>query len=200
MLGSCGAFYIVYFLFIIFFGSFYLINLVLAVVAISYEQEVLDPQEKKAGVPDLDGSGDEASFNEDDDKLDGDENEGALVEAGALAKKNRGFCGALKACCCCCTSTPEKVVVDPENGNMVSMGPTVERESCWEKFIDVWFWFRSHLKSFIYCFWFENGIMLCIIVNTLCLALDSPSISSDIDEVLSKINDVIAKILSFPLY
>ena len=33
--------YIVYFLCILLFGSFYLINLVLAVVAISYEQEVL---------------------------------------------------------------------------------------------------------------------------------------------------------------
>lgn len=49
VLGACGAFYIVYFLFIIFFGSFYLINLVLAVVAISYEQEVLSPQEEKVG-------------------------------------------------------------------------------------------------------------------------------------------------------
>ena len=47
VLGSSGAYYIVYFLFIIFFGSFYLINLVLAVVAISYEQEVLSPQEEK---------------------------------------------------------------------------------------------------------------------------------------------------------
>ena len=47
VLGSCGSYYIIYFLFIIFFGSFYLINLVLAVVAISYEQEVLSPQEEK---------------------------------------------------------------------------------------------------------------------------------------------------------
>ena len=46
-MGSSGAYYIIYFLFIIFFGSFYLINLVLAVVAISYEQEVLSPQEEK---------------------------------------------------------------------------------------------------------------------------------------------------------
>ena len=39
--------YIVYFLCILLFGSFYLINLVLAVVAISYEQEVLGPGGEK---------------------------------------------------------------------------------------------------------------------------------------------------------
>lgn len=50
ILGSSGAMYIVYFLCILLFGSFYLINLVLAVVAISYEQEVLGGGGDKEGV------------------------------------------------------------------------------------------------------------------------------------------------------
>jgi hypothetical protein len=70
----------------------------------------------------------------------------------------------------------------------LNMAPT--KETCCEKFLDVWFWFRCHIKSFIYSFWFENGIMLCIVINTLCLALDSPNISDDLDAVLSKVNDV----------
>ena len=66
----------------------------------------------------------------------------------------------------------------------------IAKETCCEKFTDVWTWFRSHIKSFIYSFWFENGIMMCIVINTLCLALDSPNISEDLDAVLSKVNDV----------
>ena len=42
--------YITYFLCILLFGSFYLINLVLAVVAISYEQEALDEPEDEEKV------------------------------------------------------------------------------------------------------------------------------------------------------
>ncbi|MEO0685644.1 MAG: ion transporter, partial [Cyanobacteria bacterium J06649_11] len=36
---SMGPWYVLYFMIVIFFGSFYLINLVLAVVAVSYQQE-----------------------------------------------------------------------------------------------------------------------------------------------------------------
>ena len=109
----------------------------------------------------------------------------------------QGFCSIFRSrCCCCfccCCDDPDSrstVVVDPENGTMIAGPPPEIPETCCEKFIDVWTWFRSHVKSFIYSFWFENGIMLCIVINTLCLALDSPDISDDFDYVLSKINDV----------
>ena len=36
---AMGPWYVLYFMIVIFFGSFYLINLVLAVVAVSYQQE-----------------------------------------------------------------------------------------------------------------------------------------------------------------
>ena len=36
---ALGPWYVLYFMIVIFFGSFYLINLVLAVVAVSYQQE-----------------------------------------------------------------------------------------------------------------------------------------------------------------
>ena len=39
MISSAGSWCILYFMIVVFFGSFYLINLVLAVVAVSYEQE-----------------------------------------------------------------------------------------------------------------------------------------------------------------
>lgn len=41
-----GSWYVFYFMFVVFFGSFYLINLVLAVVAVSYQQEVVTMQER----------------------------------------------------------------------------------------------------------------------------------------------------------
>ena len=47
MLGASGEIYILYFLIVVFFGSFYLLNLVLAVVFISYEQEVMAPQKEE---------------------------------------------------------------------------------------------------------------------------------------------------------
>ena len=145
----------------------------------------------------MDDDGDECSFVEEDDGggEDGENHEqNHLGDAVPVPPEKRGFCGALKACCCCCDDsdvTRSTVVVDPENGTMITAGPLpATQETCFEKFMDVWTWFRSHVRSFIYSFWFENGIMLCIVINTLCLALDSPSISKDFDHVLSKINDV----------
>ena len=46
VLSSMGSWYVFYFVFVVFFGSFYLINLVLAVVAVSYQQEVVAMQER----------------------------------------------------------------------------------------------------------------------------------------------------------
>ncbi|KAL5257648.1 hypothetical protein ACHWQZ_G012539 [Mnemiopsis leidyi] len=207
VLGSSGAYYIIYFLFIIFFGSFYLINLVLAVVAISYEQEVLSPQEEKSGLPKLDDDGDECSFVEEDeyDPVDGenhDQNHHEDGDVGLRPKQPepRGFFGAMKSCCCC-TSEPLQSSthgMDPENGTM-ALNLTPSKETCCDKFIDVWTWFRSHIKSFIYSFWFENGIMMCIVINTLCLALDSPNISDELDGVLSKVNDCLTWIFTTEL-
>ncbi|XP_063675163.1 sodium channel protein type 9 subunit alpha-like isoform X8 [Bolinopsis microptera] len=204
VLGSSGAYYIVYFLFIIFFGSFYLINLVLAVVAISYEQEVLSPQEEKSGLPNLDDDGDECSFVEEDeyDPVDGENHDQNHHGDGELTKRpeQRGFFGALRSCCCCFNEplANSALGVDPENGTMaITMSPT--KETCVDKFTDIWTWFRSHIKSFIYSFWFENGIMMCIVINTLCLALDSPSIGDDLDGILSKVNDCLTWIFTTEL-
>lgn len=126
-------------------------------------------------------SGDEGAANHDQN------NHGVLVKPPPA----RGFCSALRSCCCCVSPSEKlKVVVDPENGTMSLNPQLVVDDSCGNKFMDVWTWFRSHTRSFIYSFWFENGIMLCIVINTLCLALDSPGIGEDLDNILSKINDV----------
>lgn len=39
MLAACGPYTIVFFMIVVFFGAFYLINLMLAVVAMSYDDE-----------------------------------------------------------------------------------------------------------------------------------------------------------------
>ena len=46
-----GSWYVFYFMFVVFFGSFYLLNLVLAVVAVSYQQEVVAMQDKVGVYP-----------------------------------------------------------------------------------------------------------------------------------------------------
>lgn len=45
MLSSCGPISVSFFTVVVFFGSFYLINLMLAVVALSYEEEAEITQE-----------------------------------------------------------------------------------------------------------------------------------------------------------
>ena len=157
-------------------------------------------------MPKLDDDADETSFVEDeddDDEEDEEQQNNHLDDESSCRRRQAtgqtesgGIKDALRACCCCCCSRSDDIQkpvipVDPENGTVISVGSHVPpKETFCDKFMDVWRWFRSHLKSFIYCFWFENGIMLCIIINTLCLALDSPGISKDMDAVLSKINDV----------
>lgn len=44
-MATCGPFSVVFFTVVVFFGSFYLINLMLAVVALSYEEEAEITQE-----------------------------------------------------------------------------------------------------------------------------------------------------------
>lgn len=48
VLATCGPFSVVFFTVVVFFGSFYLINLMLAVVALSYEEEAEITQEVSA--------------------------------------------------------------------------------------------------------------------------------------------------------
>ena len=48
VLSSCGPISVVFFTVVVFFGSFYLINLMLAVVALSYEEEAEITQEVSA--------------------------------------------------------------------------------------------------------------------------------------------------------
>jgi Ion transport protein len=45
VLATCGPISVVFFTVVVFFGSFYLINLMLAVVALSYEEEAEITQE-----------------------------------------------------------------------------------------------------------------------------------------------------------
>ena len=50
VIAAKGPLYVFYFLFVIFLGPFYLINLVLAVVSLSYEQETAAMQDEELKV------------------------------------------------------------------------------------------------------------------------------------------------------
>ncbi|XP_048583288.1 sodium channel protein 1 brain-like isoform X2 [Nematostella vectensis] len=62
VLSALGSWYVIYFATVIFFGSFYLLNLVLAVVAVSYQQEVVSLQDREQLYNDLKGIASSYSF------------------------------------------------------------------------------------------------------------------------------------------
>ncbi|PSN31689.1 hypothetical protein C0J52_21915, partial [Blattella germanica] len=77
VLSSCGPISVVFFTVVVFFGSFYLINLMLAVVALSYEEEAEITQEERR--KDLTDHRDDSTFSFDPSK----------INVKQLDKKNR---------------------------------------------------------------------------------------------------------------
>ncbi|XP_063241050.1 sodium channel protein 60E-like [Bacillus rossius redtenbacheri] len=67
VLASCGPMSVVFFTVVVFFGSFYLINLMLAVVALSYEEEAEITQEERR--KDLTDHRDDSTFSFDPSKI-----------------------------------------------------------------------------------------------------------------------------------
>ncbi|XP_066996031.2 sodium channel protein 60E-like [Anabrus simplex] len=67
VLASCGPISVVFFTVVVFFGSFYLINLMLAVVALSYEEEAEITQEERR--KDLTDHRDDSTFSFDPSKI-----------------------------------------------------------------------------------------------------------------------------------
>ncbi|XP_033606691.1 sodium channel protein 60E isoform X3 [Cryptotermes secundus] len=67
VLSSCGPISVVFFTVVVFFGSFYLINLMLAVVALSYEEEAEITQEERR--KDLTDHRDDSTFSFDPSKI-----------------------------------------------------------------------------------------------------------------------------------
>lgn len=77
VLSSCGPISVVFFTVVVFFGSFYLINLMLAVVALSYEEEAEITQEERR--KDLTDHRDDSTFSFDPSR----------INVKQLDKKNR---------------------------------------------------------------------------------------------------------------
>lgn len=161
----------------------------------------LCPQSERSSVEE---EGDERIEEEEDDS-DGEATTNAdgytTTEAGPDKPPTirERISGCFTSCCDCLKCKKDEaetkpsltVEVDTEKGTTVSeVSGSTFNETCKNEMMDIWTWFRAHTKSFIYCVWFENGIMLCIIINTMCLAIDSPGLSLEVKAVLTKINDV----------
>merc|ERR1711874_317712 len=78
IIASMGPLQLVFFAIVVFFGSFYLINLMLAVVAMSYEEEAENTEEEKN--KDMADHRDDSTFSFDPDRL---------THAKPLEKKNK---------------------------------------------------------------------------------------------------------------
>ena len=150
----------------------------------------------------LDGSDDSIIEEESDlhDSSQANENDNQMENHTAEVQGKPSFKDKFKRFC---DRIRRKKDPDPEIGNANQHGELAQNSDKSEKgyatssssdaveeALGLWTWFRMHVKSFIYCVWFENGIMLCIVINTLCLAIDSPGLNKDVVAVLSKVNDV----------
>ena len=178
VIGANGQPYVLYFLFVVFLGPFYLINLVLAVVSLSYEIEsqALQDEELKAknyltlkrsaSTYDFDCKEmpeplylDEVPQRPEESKYEPEEKEKPPSRAA--------------------TSTPS-------SNNALELGENYEQEtprqpSCLGSC-------RLRLVSLVASSFFEAFITLCILLNTLCMAIEYHGMDLTFKKVLEYCN------------
>ncbi|XP_068681874.1 sodium channel protein 1 brain-like isoform X2 [Montipora foliosa] len=153
VIATKGPGYIVYFLFVIFLGPFYLINLVLAVVSLSYEQETAAMQDqvlRTQAFAKLKRTGSTYSF-------DGKMNPEPLYEEDAKKIAERDAYIA---------AHPEESEnpIEPEEPTEVTLDVPAN-PSYWRKT-------QTHVAGLVNSSAFETLITLCILFNTLAMALE----------------------------
>lgn len=164
VIATKGPWYVFYFVFVIFLGPFYLINLVLAVVSLSYEQETAALQDaglRALAFAKLKRSASTYSF---DGKMDPE----PLYEEDAKKIEDRENYIA---------AHPEESEdpIEPEEPTEVTVEvPT--NPSCWKKI-------QKKVAHLVNTSAFETLITLCILFNTLAMALEH----FEMDKMFSKV-------------
>ncbi|XP_031560094.1 sodium channel protein 1 brain-like isoform X2 [Actinia tenebrosa] len=166
VIAAKGPLYIFYFLFVIFLGPFYLINLVLAVVSLSYEQETAamqDEELKATAFAKLKRSASSYAF-------DGKSEIEPMYEEDILP-----------------SLPPEETVsehftVESSSHNVIDEDPENPTEpSIWQKI-------RKVVKALVCNSIFETFITLCILFNTLAMALEHHEMDESFAKVLEVFN------------
>ncbi|XP_043090566.1 sodium channel protein type 4 subunit alpha B isoform X2 [Puntigrus tetrazona] len=211
-LRAAGKTYMIFFVVIIFLGSFYLINLILAVVAMAYAEQneatiaeakekeeeyakILEQLKKQAEQKNNMVNGSKTSLSSkkkgDDDQMQNDYDGIALKP---LSKSN-GSKGSMNY-----LEVPDSQMRKPSavitTDNTTDELEDIERPCppCWYKFADIFLkwnccvpWVK--FKKFIYLIvmdpFVDLGITICIVLNTVFMAMEHYPMTPDFDEILA---------------
>ncbi|XP_032364130.1 sodium channel protein type 4 subunit alpha B [Etheostoma spectabile] len=166
-LRAAGKTYMIFFVVIIFLGSFYLINLILAVVAMAYAEQ------------------NEANMAEAKQK---EEEYAQILE---LLKKRQEE----QAACRAEDSSGDAVQHEPEHTAMEEFADDQKPcPPCWYAFADIflkwnccgcWRWLKSWLYTIVMDPFVDLGITICIVLNTVFMAMEHYPMTEDFQELLS---------------
>ncbi|XP_034722264.1 sodium channel protein type 4 subunit alpha B isoform X2 [Etheostoma cragini] len=166
-LRAAGKTYMIFFVVIIFLGSFYLINLILAVVAMAYAEQ------------------NEANMAEAKQK---EEEYAQILE---LLKKRQEE----QAACRAEDSSGDAVQHEQEHTAMEEFADDQRPcPPCWYAFADIflkwnccscWRWLKSWLYTIVMDPFVDLGITICIVLNTVFMAMEHYPMTEDFQELLS---------------
>ncbi|CAB1425268.1 unnamed protein product [Pleuronectes platessa] len=169
-LRAAGKIYMIFFVFVIFLGSFYLINLILAVVAMAYAEQ------------------NKATLSEAKRK---EEEYAEILEA--LKKRDE------EAACMAVLSeshNPNATQSHDQDHTAIEGFEDDQRPCpvCWYAFADVflkwnccrcWRWLKQRLNTIVMDPFVDLGITMCIVLNTVFMALEHYPMTEEFEELLS---------------
>uniref|UniRef100_A0A8C7D934 Sodium channel protein n=1 Tax=Oncorhynchus kisutch TaxID=8019 RepID=A0A8C7D934_ONCKI len=209
-LRSAGKTYMIFFVVVIFLGSFYLINLILAVVAMAYAEQneatMAEAKEKEeehdrhhehhehaeiaGSQTSLSGrtSKKEKGEKADEEVADDEACTSSSLYSEAIKDSNGGLMISANA---------NKVLTDQEVSCMAQMGCCEELRPCppcWYKCSDIflkwnccvpWVTFKKWMYFIVMDPFVDLGITICIVLNTMFMAMEHYPMTPEFEEVLS---------------
>ncbi|XP_068581767.1 sodium channel protein type 4 subunit alpha B isoform X2 [Cebidichthys violaceus] len=172
-LRAAGKTYMIFFVVVIFLGSFYLINLILAVVAMAYaEQNEATMAEAKQK---------EEEYAQILEMLKTREEEAACREQGTTPQKKNSS-AEIKG------HEQEHTAIEDFAEDQRPCPP------CWYVFADIflkwnccgcWRWIKRYLYIFVMDPFVDLGITICIVLNTVFMAMEHYPMTEEFEELLS---------------
>lgn len=180
VIGANGQVYVLYFLFVVLLGPFYLINLVLAVVALSYEIESAGLQDEEAMKRNYESLKRSASSYDFDCKEMPEPL--YLDDIPQRPEESRYVPNEVDP------RPPSRNIETPSSDNALELGENYEQEvavsaGCCSAF-------RGKVNVLVDSPLFEGFITACILFNTICMALEHHNMDRTFKSVLDYCNMV----------
>uniref|UniRef100_A0A8D3BYD8 Sodium channel protein n=1 Tax=Scophthalmus maximus TaxID=52904 RepID=A0A8D3BYD8_SCOMX len=174
-LRAAGKTYMIFFVVVIFLGSFYLINLILAVVAMAYAEQ------NKASIA-------EAKQKEEEYE--------EILEA--LKRRGEVSCShdyiSLTDQNSLHSLLLNHIILKCNYTHVHHVNPYMPCPACWYTFADVflkwnccscWQWLKKRLYTFVMDPFVDLGITICIVLNTVFMAMEHYPMTDEFEELLS---------------